>query len=84
MVVADEAPNQPDKTIQVTPSTTDQTVVNAGPAAAGGEQVLSSFGNYDILTDSMPYRPNLEGRLEEIPGVPAYGNKELLRLVSKQ
>ena len=42
------------------------------------------FGNYAILTDSMPYRPNLEGRLEEIPGVPAYGNKELLRLTSKQ
>jgi hypothetical protein len=42
------------------------------------------FGNYSILTDSMPYRTSLEGQLEEIPGVPAYGNKELLRLNPKQ
>ena len=39
------------------------------------------FGSYYILTESMPYRPNLAGRLEKIPGVPAYGNKELLRFV---
>ncbi|MGC1377304.1 MAG: hypothetical protein WA821_13825 [Anaerolineales bacterium] len=38
------------------------------------------FGSYYILTESMPYRPNLAGQLREIPGVPAYGNKELLRL----
>lgn len=41
------------------------------------------FGNYFILTASMPYRPNLEGRLERIPGIPVYGNKELLRLHPK-
>lgn len=41
------------------------------------------FGSYYILTESMPYRPNLSGRLQKIPGVPAYGNKELLRLVPK-
>ena len=40
------------------------------------------FGSYYILTVSMPYRPNMEGRLEKIPGVPAYGNKELLRFIS--
>jgi len=39
------------------------------------------FGNYYILTESMPYRSNLEGQLQEIPGVPVYGNKELLRLI---
>ncbi len=42
------------------------------------------FGNYYILTESMPYRPNLASRLQKIPGVPNYGNKELLRLVSGQ
>ncbi len=41
------------------------------------------FGNYYILTESMPYRPNLAGQLEEIPGVPAYGNKTLLHLGPK-
>ena len=39
------------------------------------------FGSYYILTESMPYRPNLTGRLQKIQGVPAYGNKELLRLL---
>ncbi len=42
-----------------------------------------AFGSYYILTMSMPYRSNLEGQLQEIPGVPAYGNKELLRLIPK-
>ncbi len=39
------------------------------------------FANYYILTESMPYRPNLSGQLERIPVVPMYGNKELLRLL---
>lgn len=39
------------------------------------------FGSYYILTESMPYRPNLAGRLQKIPGVPTYGNKELLHFV---
>jgi hypothetical protein len=38
------------------------------------------FGSYYILTESMPYRYNLEGRLQKMPKVPPYGNKELLRL----
>lgn len=42
------------------------------------------FGSYYILTESMPYRPNLSGQLQKIPGVPAYGNKELLRLTPSQ
>jgi hypothetical protein len=42
------------------------------------------FGSYSILTESMPYRPNLAGQLQEMPGVPAYGNKELLRLTPGQ
>ncbi len=42
------------------------------------------FGSHYILTQSMPYRPNLAGRLEKIPGTPAYGNKELLRLLPRQ
>lgn len=41
------------------------------------------FGNYFILTESMPYRSNLDGQLEKIPGVPQYGNKQLMRLVPK-
>lgn len=41
------------------------------------------FGSYYILTETMPYRPSLEGQLEKIPGIPAYGRKELLRLVPK-
>jgi hypothetical protein len=41
------------------------------------------FGSYYILTETMPYRPSLESQLEKIPGVPAYGRKELLRLVPK-
>lgn len=39
------------------------------------------FGSYYILTESMPYRYNLAGRLQKIPNVPAYGNKELLHMV---
>jgi len=39
------------------------------------------FGSYYILTETMPYRPSLNGQLEEIPAVPAYGRKELLRLI---
>lgn len=39
------------------------------------------FGSYYILTESMPYRYNLAGRLQKIPNVPAYGNKELLHFV---
>ncbi len=38
------------------------------------------FGSYYILTESMPYRANLAGRLQKMPKVPPYGNKELLRL----
>jgi hypothetical protein len=41
------------------------------------------FGSYYILTVSMPYRPNLADRLEQMPNVPAYGNKELLHLLPK-
>lgn len=39
------------------------------------------FGSYYILTETMPYGPNLAGRLQQIPGVPSYGHKELLRLL---
>jgi hypothetical protein len=42
------------------------------------------FGSYYILTETMPYRSSLAGRLEKIPGAPSYGRKELLRLVPKQ
>ena len=42
------------------------------------------FGNYYILTESMPYRPNLEDQLQKMPGVPSYGRKELLRLTPSQ
>jgi hypothetical protein len=41
------------------------------------------FGSYYILTETMPYRPSLEGHLQQIPAVPAYGRKELLRLIPK-
>jgi hypothetical protein len=41
------------------------------------------FGSYYILTESMPYRSNLQGQLERMPGVPSYGNKELLRLIAE-
>jgi hypothetical protein len=40
------------------------------------------FGSHYILTMSMPYRPNLENRLEKMPSVPAYGNKELMRFIT--
>jgi hypothetical protein len=55
-------------------------------AEKGGEYLQKMgldyvFGSYYILTESMPYRYNLSGRLQKIPNVPAYGNKELLRMV---
>lgn len=39
------------------------------------------FGSHYILTESMPYRPYMTGRLQKMPEVPAYGNKELMRFV---
>ena len=41
------------------------------------------FGSYSILTEGLPYRFNLDGQLIKVRGVPAYGNRQLLRLVPK-
>lgn len=39
------------------------------------------FANPDILTATEPYAQQFKGRLEPLPGVPAYGGKLLLRFL---
>ncbi len=39
------------------------------------------FANPDILLETAPYNTQFQGRIQEIPGIPAYGRKELLRFV---
>lgn len=39
------------------------------------------FANPDILTGSLPYRPQFIHRLESLPGSPSYGRKEVLRFI---
>jgi hypothetical protein len=39
------------------------------------------FGNLYILSYTSPYRDQFEGRLQELPDVPVYGRKELLRFI---
>lgn len=39
------------------------------------------FANPDILTQSMPYRPQFINRLAPLPGNPNYGRKEIMRFL---